>query len=880
MSERKKLAIIDGKSVFYRGYYAMGSLSMADGTPTGGVYGFAAMSLELLKKLQPDYVCVAWDKPKTNIRRRLAVHPEYKAGRKAPPEDFYKQMPLLFELLEAFSWPLYEFDDYEADDIMHTLAQKAEDAGLETMLITSDLDALQSVSEHTHVYALKKGFSNIERFDIAAFEAKYGIKKEQFLDLKSLKGDSSDNIPGVPGIGEKTASELLKQYGTLAHIYENLSDIKPTVAKKLEAGRASAYMSKEVAELYTDAPVELDLQDMDVKDLDTAKLKMLLKKFEFRTLLRNLPEHMQNHDDGEEEQAANGFTDLKLGAVTHIVSVTDAQKLKVLDGKTEVVLHGRSADAVGSQPQLVIAAHNKNVFVIDAEKAGKHLSTILQSFKPKSVTGHDLKHSFKMLLSQGVELPEIAHDTLIGGFLINSLQRETSLTDMAARDLGIETELDNLSPEELGTKAATLSAVISQLANQQGEQMSELTGLIRVAEEIEWPIIPVLARMEVEGIQLDTEYLVKMSEEFEGIISDIQQEIYGHANQEFNVSSPAQLAKVLFEDLKLPTAGVKKGKTGYSTAANELDKLRWVHPIINLVTQYREYTKLKSTYVDTLPKLVDSNSRLHTDFRLTIAQTGRLSSAEPNLQNIPVRTEIGKKIREAFIAGEGKILISADYSQFELRLAAAMAGDTELVELFNQDADIHTETAAQVYGIKSHEVTPDQRRHAKVINFGILYGMSTHGLSVATGMNLVEAKDFLARYKELRKPLFEYTAGLIEIAKTKGYVETIFGRRRPMPDIKSSNFIVRAGAERAAMNMPIQGTEADLMKLAMIKVDEILPDGAKQLLQIHDSIMIECDENQAQEIEKILVDSMENIYKELPVKLKVDVKSGKTWGDL
>lgn len=899
---RKKIAIIDGKSIFYRGYYAMGNLSMADGTPTGGVYGFAAMSLELIRKLKPDYVCVAWDKPKTNIRRRLAVHPEYKAGRKAPPEDFYKQMPLLFELLEAFSWPLYEFDDYEADDIMHTLAKKGDAAGLETMLITSDLDSLQSVSEHTHVYALKKGFSNIERFDIAAFEQKYGISVGQFLDLKSLKGDSSDNIPGVPGVGEKTAAELLQKYQTLEGIYENIALIKPAVAKKLVAGKESALMSKEVARLYEDAPVELDLEDMDVTDLDTARLKALLQKLEFRSLLRNLPDHMQ-HADGSEVQSSNGSgVSLKLSKITQITNIKDAEKLKDLDGAKEVVLYCRAADSLGRDPRLLVFASETETFVVDCTKMGDDLTKVLQQFRPASVIGHDLKHVFRTLLGLGLPLPKIAHDTFIGGFLINSLQRETSLTDMLARDLGIETELDNIDEVELLHRVDVLVAGIRKLSVIQSEQMSELTGLIKLAEEIEWPIIPVLAKMEVVGIKLDAPYLQKMSKEFEGIISDIEQQIYGHAGQEFNISSPSQLSKVLFEDMKLSTQGVKKGKTAYSTAAGELDKLRWSHPIINFITQYREYTKLKSTYVDALPKLIDQDSRLHTDFRLTIAQTGRLSSAEPNLQNIPVRTEIGKKIREAFVAEEGNVLISADYSQFELRLAAAMAGDTELVELFNQDADIHTETAAQVYRIAPHEVTPDQRRHAKVINFGILYGMSTHGLSVATGMSLVEAKEFLERYKELRKPLFDYTKSLVELANKQGYVETLLGRRRPMPDIKSSNFVVRSAAERAAMNMPIQGTEADLMKMAMIEVDKKLVEISRhpelvegseqisrrtrndkkphQLLQIHDSIMVECPADQAEEVAKMMDETMENIYPKLPVKLKVDVKIGKTWGEL
>lgn len=879
MSTRKRLVIIDGKSVFYRGYYAMKNLSTKDGTPTGGVFGFATMALEVLKKLEPDYVCVAWDKPKTNIRKRLEIYPEYKAGRKAPPPDFYAQIPILHELLEAFGWPLYELDDYEADDIMGTLAMKASAQDIETMLVTSDLDMLQMVDWHISVYVLKKGLSNIELFHPESFEEKYGIIAPQFLDLKALKGDSSDNIPGVPGVGEKTAIALLQEYKTLDGVYENIGLVKESVQKKLIAGKESAYMSKRLAAIWTDAPIELNLAAMSGERCDTAALKAILQRLEFRTLLRNLPVHMQHSDELKDEvvKAHNGG--LHVGRAIVIDDEKQLSQLQHLQTEDEIVLHARSAGKHGADPQVIILADKNTTYVVDMRKMdAKAISPYIKT--DIRLLGHDIKNSLKTLLEIGIKLTTIAHDTLIGAFLINSLERVQSLDELASRELGIDTAVDELDTEQLMTEAPKITALIRQLAYVQGEQMSELTGLIKLANDIEWRIIPVLAAMEHVGIKLNADYLHTMSDEFAGIISDIEQQIYGHADQEFNISSPSQLSKILFEDLALPTAGIKKGKTAYSTAASELDKLRWTHPIINLITQYREYTKLKSTYVDALPKMIDEKSRLHTDFRLTIAQTGRLSSAEPNLQNIPVRTEIGKKIREAFVADEGNVFVSADYSQFELRLAAAMADDKELVELFNQDADIHTETAAQVYEVQPHEVTPEQRRHAKVINFGILYGMSTHGLSVATGMNLTEAKEFLERYKELRRPLFVYTQSLIELAKKQGYVETLFGRRRPMPDITSSNFVVRSSAERAAMNMPIQGTEADLMKMAMIQLQDELPESAKQLLQIHDSIIVECPESDAENVEKQMVRIMENIYPELPVKLKVDVTSGNTWGEL
>ena len=881
MSEAKKLAIIDGKSVFYRGYYAMPALSMADGTPTGGVYGFATLAIQLMKQLKPDYVAVAWDKPKTNIRKRLEIYPQYKAGRKPAPPDFYAQIPILHELLDALGWPLYELDDYEADDIMATLAQQADAKGIETELITSDLDALQSISELTHVYVLKKGLTNIERFHPESFEAKYGIRVDQFLDLKSLKGDGSDNIPGVPGVGEKTAISLLQEFDTLDNLYANLDKVKETVRKKLIEGRELAYLSKELARLYLDAPVKLNEKELDGSKINVKALKDLLEKLEFRTLIRQLPDYLKDRGDGS--SAESFVKEAQPHSKVKNTHVSLAKDLPNLQGK-ELLLYGRCSGSFGrGLEHLIVSPDEKTSYTLTVGKGLSEAaiaSWLKDVLKESKIVSHDTKQVIKALINIGVQPPVIEHDVHLAAFLLNPLLRSQSLGEILDKSFGYGVGIDDASSDEFIEFAPQIVAGIWGLTKRQREELALYPRLEKVARDIEWPIVQVLAEMEVEGIELDTRYLEKMSEEFAGIISDIEQEIYGHANQEFNIGSPSQLAKVLFEDLNLPTAGVKKGKTGYSTAAGELDKLRWTHPIINLITQYREYTKLKSTYVDALPKLVDENSRLHTDFRLTIAQTGRLSSADPNLQNIPVRTEIGKKIREAFVAGKGKVLVSADYSQFELRLAAAMANDTELIELFNQDADIHTETAAQVYGIKPHEVTPDQRRHAKIINFGILYGMSTHGLSVATGMNLNEAKDFLLKYKELRKPLFDYTQGLIDQAREQGYVETIFGRRRPMPDIKSSNFVVRSAAERAAMNMPIQGTEADLMKLAMIEVDKKLPEGAKQLLQIHDSIMVECREDQAAEVEKILVETMESIYTKLPVSLKVDVKSGKTWGEL
>lgn len=879
----KRLVIIDGKSVFYRGYYAMPNLSTADGTPTGGVYGFAALSLELFKKLKPDYVCVAWDKPKTNIRKRLEIYPEYKAGRKPAPADFYAQIPILHELLEAFSWPLYELDDYEADDIMATLAHKAAEQDIEVCLITSDLDALQAIEPLVHVYALKKGLTNIDLFKPESFTEKYGLRVDQFLDLKSLKGDSSDNIPGVPGIGEKTAVQLLQQFDTLDGIYENLWQIKDATRRKLEAGRELADMSKKVAELWFDAPVALDLPAMDVNDLDTAKLKTLLTKLEFRSLLRNLPTTMQNH----EAQA---------GGESTLAEVESVQQLSARDAMAVLMM----ADALVAYPDddHIWLSHERG-------KAAKlTLKDAIKVFAHVSLIGHDTKELLKGMLAAGAEqLPEIRHDTAQSSFLLNPLRKSRELASLVGMEV-------------IDDPTVAISAIWA-LYDEQRQALESLPELARVAGTMDFPLIPVLARMEYRGIKLNSQILADMDLQLTTDIAKIQETMYAMAGEEFNIASPSQLAEVLFTKLQLPTLGVKKGKTGYSTGQKELDKLRGKHPIIELIEQFRELTKLQNTYVQTLPQQVDEQGRLHTTFKQDVAATGRLSSTDPNLQNIPIRTELGRKIRDAFIPSEGNVFVSADYSQFELRLAAILAGDEKMINDFNSNTDIHAKTASEVYHVPLDDVTKEQRRRAKVVNFGVLYGMSQHGLAAAADMSFADAQHFIDEYFRVRPKVKQYIDATIKKAHDDGFVETLFGRRRWTPDVKSSNFVVRQAAERAAANMPIQGTEADLMKLAMIEVDKRLsgapaenrsasatgqiekndlslperqlssakqsPAAAplgEQLLQIHDSILIECPKENAEQVSEMLVEVMENIYPNLGVKLQVDVHIGDNWGEV
>lgn len=790
----KRLVLIDGKSVFYRGYYAMGALSLPDGTPTGGIYGFAAIAMEIVKKLNPTKIVVAWDS-KTSVSKRRAIYPDYKAGRVKPGEDFYAQIPYLKELILNLGWNFVEIDDYEADDIIGTLSLHADNAGdYETYIISSDLDMLQIVDENTHMWRILKGFTNIEQIDVKEIESKYGIKKSQYLDLKSLKGDSSDNIPGVPGIGEKTAAKLLNDYESLDGVYENLDKISGSLKDKLAAGKDSAYMSKQLAKIMFDAPITLD----DINDFIFKKDQVVagLKKLQFNSLIRKI----------EKENPSPKLV----------------------------------------EPEPVVA---------QVKEPAEFEATPVEVPKDLPFLSYDIKGEMHKSADTAKKIlaGEKFWDLSQAAFLINPLARDTE--DDLRGDLASEYQT-------------------------QFNYFEKNPKLYRVLTEFDLPLIPILYKMEEKGMLIDRTYFNSLSEEYKEEVKNLEQEVYTLSGKEFNVNSPIQLSEVLFTDLGLPTKGIKKTSRGFSTGAKELEKLKDLHPVIEKITEYREAAKLLSTYITPIPELADKEGRIHTTFTQNVTATGRLSSLNPNLQNIPVRTDEGKRIRTGFVAPAGKDLVSADYSQFELRLAAILSGDEKLIDDFNSGIDIHTKTASEAFHVPFTEVTKNQRRAAKVINFGIIYGMSVKGLSDATGMPIQEAKQFIDDYFKLRAPIKHKLESILTQAREQGYVETFYGRRRPTPDVKSSNFLIRQAAERAAANMPIQGTEADLMKRAMIHVDKALPSGAELVMQVHDSLIVECDENQAEEVAKILKHEMESVAPELAIKLAVEVTIGKNWGEL
>jgi DNA polymerase-1 len=908
MPKTPKLVLVDGNALFHRAYHAIPHLSNAEGLPTNAVYGFAMILLKMLSDLKPDYTIVAWDKSSKTFRKDL--YPEYKATRVKAPDDLYAQIPMVKELIAALRLPFIELDNYEADDIIGTLSHQAK--GLETIIVTGDMDELQLVSDRVKVYTMQRGFTDTTIYDLEKMQDKYGLTPKEFIDLKALKGDNSDNIPGVPGVGEKTAMNLVQKYGSLDGVYEHLDEIPGKLGERLRDNKELAYLSYKLSVIVLDAPIKLELDGAEVGRYDKQAVGELFRRLNFKSLLAKLPPELAEGPaslfDGPAgepvvrtrdhiEKANYTLVDTK-EKLADLVKNLESQKIFALDTETTSV-DEMTAELVG----LSFSWKSGEAYYVPvAHKAGKQLSwaevqkalmPVLANEKIGKV-GHNIKYDYKVLKRHGVTVAPIAFDTMIAAFIVNPLARSQTLDDLAYAEFGIEmipiTDLigkngkdqstfDHVSIEEAVVYASEDADVTWRLYEKLAPKLTK-GGFDKLATTSEWPLIPVLGDMEVAGIELDVPFLKKFNKTISAAILKLEQQIWKAAGMEFNIASPAQLSQVLFDKLDLEKAGVKKGKTGYSTAATELEKLTGAHPIIAMISEFRELTKLKSTYVDALPLMVNNaDGRIHTNFNMTIAQTGRLSSTNPNLQNIPVRTELGREIRKAFVAPKGRVLVSADYSQIELRIAAALSKDPTMLGTFAKGIDLHLQTASELFDLPLDKVTKEQRYAAKTINFGVLYGMSAHGLTVATGMSREDSLSFIKRYYELRPGLATYIDSIKQEAREKEYVETLLGRKRPCGEINSNNHIVAAAAERMAVNVPLQGTAADIMKLAMIQLAPKLDDKSQLLLQIHDELIVETDAKQGEKVAELMRETMESVY-DLGVPLVVDTAIGTNWGQL
>jgi DNA polymerase-1 len=905
MAKKDRLVLVDGSAVFHRGYHAIPHLSNAEGVPTNATFGFTTILLKVLADLKPKYAIVTWDKSSATFRKEL--YPEYKAHRKKQPDDLYAQIPYTKQVTEALGLPWIELENYEADDIIGTLGRQARKHHLETIIVTGDLDELQLIDENTHVYTMRRGFTDTMIYDLAALHDRYGVDPQQFIDLKALKGDASDNIPGVEGVGEKTAKDLITTYGSLDGVYEHVGEIKGKLGERLVANKDMAYLSQKLSTIVCDAPIQLELEPAQLGQYNRTAIHELFRRLEFKNLLTKLPPEITTaptlfNDAATVEKTRSHLDKVRYETVdtkaklTALVAQLEQCQRFAFDTETTSVnemvaeLVGISISLKEGEAYYIPVAHIKGTQL----KRNEVCAALKAVFEDPAIAkiGHNAKYDYKILKRHGITPSPIAFDTMIAAFLLNPLGRSQSLDDLVYKEFGFEmipiSELIGTGrtqitfdsvPIETATRYAAEDADMTWRLYERMRPELEQAGLDKLGAATEWPLIEVLGDMEIAGIQLDSDFLLKFNKKLTSEIAKLQQQIWDQAGDQFNIGSPAQLADILFNKLDLNKVGVKKGKTGFSTAATELEKLRDAHPIIPLISDYRELTKLRSTYVEALPQLVDAHGRIHTRFNQTIAQTGRLSSTDPNLQNIPVRTEIGREIRKAFVAPKGRVLVSADYSQIELRVAAALSKDQGMIETFKQGIDLHQQTAAEMYGIPLDQVTREQRSSAKTINFGVMYGMSPHGLSVATGMSREEAQEFIKRYFEIRQQLAAYIEATKEFAREHEYTETLLGRRRPCPEINSNNFQIRNAAERMAVNVPLQGTAADIMKLAMIALAPKLPDGAQLLLQIHDELITEADESQAKAVATLMKDTMETIY-DLGVPIVADTATGHSWGEL
>ncbi|KKQ47617.1 MAG: polymerase protein [Candidatus Moranbacteria bacterium GW2011_GWD2_37_9] len=892
---KKKLILIDGNAIIHRAYHALPPLTNKKGEMVNAVYGFASTLLSVIEKFKPDYIAASFDLAAPTFRHKKFA--DYKATRAKAPDELYAQIPKVKEVVRAFNIPIYEMEGFEADDVIGTIAKRESRSknkelnknDIETIIVTGDLDALQLVDENIKVYTMRRGLSDSVLYDEAAVKERYGISPEQLKDFKGLRGDASDNIPGVKGIGEKGAVKLIQEYGSLENIYQNVEKIKGAVGEKLKKDKAQAILSKYLGIIKIDVALDFDLEKCKTADFERGKIVKIFQELNFFSLIKRIPDNANMQIDANNENMQDGVKEFKYE------KVEDVGKFAEELGKQKEFALSLKIGGGGDISAVSFSWKTGRAYSLSwNSEIKKALKNILEN-KDIFKIGYNLKDDCKSFKKEEIDLGGIVWDIMLAKYVLEpggkiefekmvleELGEEIRKEEKKQLTLGIESE------EDVVFENCRRVDYIFKLKNILERKMKEVCvtqdgkyNLQYVFEKVEMPLVEILARMELSGVKVDTLILKGISEKIGDRISNLEKSIYQLSGKEFNINSPSQLSEILFKHLKLPTADIKKTKTKYSTAASELEKLKDEHKIIAKIEEYREIFKLKTTYLDTLPKMVDGNSRIHTTYNQAVAATGRLSSENPNLQNIPIRTDLGKLMRVAFSAEDGYVFVSADYSQIDLRVMAHMSGDKKMIEAFWARQDIHQATAAEINKVSLSQVTEKMRRNSKALNFGIIYGMGTFGFSQSAGISREEARKFISAYMEKFSDVAKFIKQIKEQAKKDGFVQTEIGRRRYLPEINSPNFQVQSGAERMAINMPIQGLAADIMKLAMIAVYSEYENNlnVKMILQIHDEIILEVRKDLADEVSKKVKNIMENVYK-LKVPLVVDVKIGDNWGEL
>lgn len=896
---KKKLFIVDGHALCYRAYFAFikNPLVNSRGQNTSAIFGFARMVLSLIRDQSPDYFAVAFDPPVKSFRFR--IYEEYKANRQKMPDDLRSQIDEIKNLVKEIGIPVIESEDFEADDILGTMAAKYASQGLEVYLVTGDKDAYQLLDENVKIYANKKGISEYEIYDKENIVEKTGLKPELIIDYMALMGDSSDNIPGVKGIGEKTALKLISEFSSLENLYSNIESIKGKTKTLLEEGKDMAFLSRELVTIKKDVPLELEIEELAFTGINAEKAHEYFTSLEMLSVIKDfLPESGSPVSKGSSGEEKNYITIRTHHELAAMIDELKKAGLFAFDTETDS-LQAVEAEIVGMSFSIkeksgwFLPLQSRGLFSEEFPEPTLSISMIKPLLEDPALKkiGQNIKYDLMVLKTAGINLRGIHFDTMIASYLINPSERRHNMDDLAEKYLNYKT----ITFKELvgtGKNAVSITDVpMDKLAEYAVEDaditlrlynifspMLEQKGLAKLFNNLEIPLIEVLAEMERTGVKIDTAHFDVMKKNTMSMLAEIEKNIYKEAGQEFNINSTKELASILFDKLGLKT--VKKTKTGFSTDIKVLETLQGTHPIIDYLISYRTLSKLQNTYIETLPKLISPKTgRIHTSFNQTVTATGRLSSSDPNLQNIPARDEYGKKIRTGFIPEKGSLIMSADYSQIELRLAAHFSNDDNMLKAFREGIDIHSMTASSVFGVSLDEIKPDMRRQAKIINFATIYGVSPYGLSQQAEISVKDAALFIEKYFATYPGFREYIDRTIAFAKEHGYVETLLGRQRPVPEITSTTVFMREGAERVAINMPIQGTSADMIKIAMIQIQKDITDNkmkSKMIIQVHDELVFEAAEDELEDLKSIVKSRMEKAV-DLNVPVVVDIGVGKNW---